>query len=232
MTRGAVTLVFDDGYEHIYRDVLPLLDAAGIPAVFAVPIDPSPDAAPAAAPLRSWQHWQQLNPRHELAAHGISHSNLTTLSAAELNTELAIPAAQLKATTLVYPGGAHNEEVTAAARAHYFAARTVKKGTAALPPHDPYHLPAFDFTQDSFSLTRANWLAVQVCLANRWLIETYHVVSDYITAPKHRVPLRDFLRHLTLLQRLPIRIATIREIIAPPQEDAGKHKPHSSTSRY
>lgn len=211
--RGAVTLVFDDGYQHIWQHLLPQLDRTSTPAVFALPLDPLSRNAPRAAPLRPWQHWRDISPQHELAAHSLSHRDLTTLPAEQLEQELRQPAVKLNALTLVYPGGAHNDTVVAAAARHYAAARTVRPGLARLSPRDPYRLPAFDFTRRTFSVPRANFLALRAWLTNRWLIETYHVVSDEITEPEHRVALSDFLQHLAFLKKLPLRLATIRDIL-------------------
>src|SRR5687767_7922458 len=123
--RGMVTFVFDDGYQAVYEEVVPLLDQHHLPAVFAVPLQTEAVArseGEATLPIDVWRALQSRG--HEIAAHSVTHRNLTTLSPAELATELAEPAKVLNATTLVYPGGAHNETVREAAKQYYRAART------------------------------------------------------------------------------------------------------------
>jgi peptidoglycan/xylan/chitin deacetylase (PgdA/CDA1 family) len=212
-TRGAITLVFDDGYEHILRTIVPLLNKLNIPAVFAIPLDPKTDTMDGQklAPISAWQ--AVANQGHEIAAHSISHKDLTLLTPSQLQVELTQPAKVLGATTLVYPGGAHDNAVVTAASQVYKAARTVKKGFETLPPPQPMRLKTYNFTRRNFSLYKANVLALWACLTNSWLIETYHIISSDNANSKYAVSQDEFLRHVTFIKKLPITIATIKDII-------------------
>lgn len=207
--RGVVTLVFDDGYQSVYDNVLPLLAKYRAPAVFALPLHTAAlaELKRALVPHSRWQALRQYG--HEIAAHSINHQDLATLPPDQLNRELQLPAEQLKATTLVYPGGSTNDVVTAAARRYYQAARTTRRGFEDIQPNDPLQLRTFDFTRKNFSPLKANILALAACLTNRWLIETYHIVDDHETEAWHAVRLTDFERHLAFLARLPLQITTI-----------------------
>ncbi|MEX2054858.1 MAG: polysaccharide deacetylase family protein, partial [Candidatus Andersenbacteria bacterium] len=137
--RGMVTFVFDDGYQAVFEEVVPLLDQYHLPAVFAVPLQSEVVARSEGEPTLPVQKWLTLTGAgHEIAAHSVSHRNLTTLSPTELATELAEPARELQATTLVYPGGAHNETVVQAAKQFYKAARTVERGFERKRPTNPW----------------------------------------------------------------------------------------------
>ncbi len=212
-TRGAISLVFDDGYEHILRAIVPLLNKLNIPATFAIPLDPKTNVmdGQALAPLSAWQEIKSQG--HELAAHSISHKDLTLLTPSQLQTELAQPAQVLSATTLIYPGGAHDETVVTAALKFYKAARTVVKGFESIPPHQPLQLKTYNFTRRNFSPLKANFLAFWAYLTNAWLIETYHIVSNDNASSKYAVNQDDFIRHLKFLKKLPIKIATIKDIV-------------------
>lgn len=215
MKRGVVTFVFDDGYDVVYRQVVPLLDRYGMPGVFAVPLNGQAVAERERRPVVPWAAWLKLNDRHEIAAHSVSHVNLTTLSGPTLEDELRLPAQQLQATTLVYPGGAFDEAVVAAARRYFRAGRTVVRGLEQLPPRDPMRLHTINFTRRNFSVWRANAWVVAALLTGSWLIETYHLVDDYEQEAMHAVPLRDFSRHVAFVQRLGLPVQTIRDTITP-----------------
>jgi peptidoglycan/xylan/chitin deacetylase (PgdA/CDA1 family) len=212
--RGMVTFVFDDGYQAVYDEVVPLLQQYQTPAVFAVPLQSEVVAQQTQTPTLSADVWMQLvKEGHEVAAHGQSHRDLTTLTEAELESELAEPARYLKASTLVYPGGAHNDRVAAAAKHYYRAARTVVHGFESVSPQNPWRLKTYDFTQANFSVWKANLLVLWAWLTNRWLIETYHVVSRQPSQLSHYVSLSDFSAHLKFVSRLPVAVKTIKQAL-------------------
>lgn len=219
MPRGAVTLCFDDGYRAVFDRVLPLLRHYQIHAAFAVPSDTAAlERTEEVALVTSLAHWVQACrvEGHELTAHGVTHQALPTLSDAELADELQRAAGATGATTLVYPGGAHDNRVVTAARRHYRAARTVRRGYETLPPRDPFRLRSFVATRENFHVWKWNLRALWAWLTNRWMIETYHNVavgSVQRTVDRHTVPLDALERHLRFLTRLPIRVATIRDIV-------------------
>ncbi len=213
-TRGALTLVFDDGYTAVYEEVLPLLREYGVRAVFAVPLA-VPEKSIADQPLSLPDTWLSAAARdgHEIVAHGISHRSFTTLSDSELTQELSEPAETLRTSTLVYPGGAHDDRIVNEAKKYYTAARTVLHGLNDLHPQDPMRLKTINFTKRNFSVPRANIHALRALLQNKWLIETYHMVSSRPSALKHSVLLDDLDRHLDFIASLPIRITTIEELL-------------------
>jgi peptidoglycan/xylan/chitin deacetylase (PgdA/CDA1 family) len=212
--RGAITLVFDDGYEAVYQEVLLLLRHYGVRAVFAVPLH-APSNMLMDQPITSYDTWLAAAARdgHEIAAHGVSHTDLTTLSDAELFKELSEPSEVLRTGTLIYPGGAHNETVVDAARKYYVAARTVLHGFNAMKPEDPMRLRTINFSTRNFSIPRANIHALRALLQNTWLIETYHYVSNQPSSLTHSTRLHDLDAHLSFITSLPIRIATIEEML-------------------
>lgn len=213
-TRGALTFVFDDGYAEIYDRVLPLLHELGIRAVFAVPVRSDTVATAEHAPVIQLAQWQQacVADGHELAAHGVDHRPLTSLSPEQLARDLTETKQQTGATTLVYPGGAHDARVRRDAAAVYAAARTTRWGMERLPPLDPYALKTYNATRKNFSLWRWNVRLLLACLRNRWCIETFHrVTAD--PQPFHAVPPDRLARHLRFARRLPIRIVTICDVL-------------------
>lgn len=219
--RGIVTLVFDDGYRAVFERVLPLLRRHGIRAVFAVPVDTALLERTEDAPVAPLAEWKRVcvADGHELAAHGVTHAALPTLSDADLSHELTAAREATDASTLVYPGGAHDSRVVNAARLLFHAARTVHPGFEQLPPQDPLTLHSFVSTRENFATWRWNLRALWAWLTNRWLIETHHNVAFGNGAwstghrKRHTIPLEALERHLRFLRWLPIRIATIRDVL-------------------
>ncbi|OGY37027.1 MAG: hypothetical protein A3E36_00345 [Candidatus Andersenbacteria bacterium RIFCSPHIGHO2_12_FULL_45_11b] len=212
--RGILTLVFDDGYKDVYDAVIPLLKKYRIRAVFAVPLSPMNTRIENEV-VESVDHWQKTAEQegHELAAHGITHHNLTTLSHTQLIEELAVPVKQLSAQTLVYPGGAYNDNVLTEAKKLYRAARTVKFGLESIPPLKPFELKTINYTKKNFSLARANLYALVAYLQNKWCIETFHMIRNRHSAMKHAVSLDDLEAHLDFIASIPISTLPIRNVI-------------------
>lgn len=214
MSRGRITLVFDDGYEKTYQNVIPLLNEKNIKGVFALSIDKSHIEQSEKKQVRPWQDWTHIQEKgHEIAAHSVTHKDLTTLETQELKKELSEPAVQLNATTIVYPGGAHNNHVVHIANRHYMAGRTVLRGFEKMFPEDPMRLKTYNFTKNNFSPLKANLLALKAWITNTWLIETYHMIDDNETNMIHNVRTGDFKKHLSFISRLPIAKQTIYEAI-------------------
>ncbi len=214
--RGGITLVFDDGYQTVYEEVLPLLASYNVRAVFAIPLAPDKGMI-AGEKIASTKKWIVAAKKygHEIAAHSVTHTNLTTLSSAELKKELIDPVTELDTTTIVYPGGAHNDTVVMQAKKVYSAGRTVLHGLESMQPKDVMRLSTINFTKKNFSVVRANVRALQAFLQNKWLIETYHMVSKSISPLTHSVLLDDLDAHLNFITSLPVKISTIREMVQP-----------------
>ncbi len=213
-TRGTISLVFDDGYEVIYRHVVPILNKLKIPATFAVPLDHEAVQRTEDRPCAPWETWQGLQQQgHELAAHGVTHQSFKILDPVTLDEELRLPAQTLHASTLVYPGGGYTPEIKKVAKAYYQAARTTEPGFETLPPHDPLALKTINYTRNNFSATKANARALWAYATNRWLIETYHLVDDAELSRVHAVGLTEFAKHLRFIARLPVRKVTIRQAL-------------------
>ncbi len=213
--RGTITLVFDDGYQAIYDAIIPLLKKYNVRAVFAIPIHPPQNSIEGEklAPLADWQHAAKLD-GHELAAHSLTHTNLTELADKALIKELQEPSKILSATTLIYPGGAYNDRVVKQSSKYYTAARGVTRGFETIPPRDSMRLKTINFSKRNFSPARANTHALKAFIGDLWLIETYHMVSKKLSPLSHSVLLDEFEAHLDFITSIPIQIKTISDIIS------------------
>ena len=80
----SVSITFDDGYESDYRLAFPLLCKYNFPAAFFIPPDPL------VSPALSWQQAREMirDSRFIIGSHGISHSDMSRLSAERALKEL------------------------------------------------------------------------------------------------------------------------------------------------
>ncbi len=213
--RGTITFTFDDGYEAVYQNALPLLERYNFKGVFAIPLNYQKVEQTEGAKVRPWPDWLPIRERgHEIAAHSVNHVNFTKLSPPELNQELQEPKNKLGAATLVYPGGAFNDAVIEAAEKYYSAARTVVRGLEGIPTANGMQLKSFNWTRNNFSPAKANLLALWAYCTNSWLIETFHMIDDHDTKLVHSVKTTDLDKHLKFVSKLPVYVRTIQEVIS------------------
>lgn len=123
-----VMLTFDDGYVDNYQVVAPILEKYGFPATFYIVTGNvgTPE-------YMTWEQIIELDRRGmDIGSHTASHDDLTTLSAASLQAEVAGSAETLKAHLghpvywFCYPSGAYNADVIASVQGagHLLAAST------------------------------------------------------------------------------------------------------------
>ncbi|HWQ14527.1 MAG TPA: polysaccharide deacetylase family protein [Roseiflexaceae bacterium] len=114
-----VALTFDDGYEDAFTVVLPALRRHGFTATFYI--------VTGFVGQPGYMGWEQLaalrDAGMEIGSHTISHPDLTTLDAAELERQVAGSRAELEArlgvrvVSFCYPAGRYNAAVVEAVRA-------------------------------------------------------------------------------------------------------------------
>ncbi|NLT94548.1 MAG: polysaccharide deacetylase family protein [Clostridia bacterium] len=135
-----VVLTFDDGYRNMYDIVLPLLLSRDMKATFF--LYPSKFNTPTG--LTTEMVAEMAAKGMEIGSHTYSHKDLTKISAAQLEQELAKSKKVLEEITgkpvkfLCYPSGQFNEQVIKESKkAGYLAAVTTQMGKAA-HTQDPY----------------------------------------------------------------------------------------------
>lgn len=219
--RGACSLVFDDGYTETLINVLPILKKYQIQATFAFAANPGSVEKTEKLPCAKPNIPDKIKALgHEIASHTITHRDLTLLNTKDLSQELKNSQKIFGASTLIYPGGAHNENVINSVKKHYQAARGVEEGLNDIPPKNFYNLKAFVLRQNTkwFLL---NHQAREAHRQNKWLIESYHLISDQKKDYRFTVTSQDFERHLKKLIALNIWIAPLGTIV----EYILKHSP-------
>jgi peptidoglycan/xylan/chitin deacetylase (PgdA/CDA1 family) len=150
-TRGAslgrgkpIVLTFDNGYASHYTNALPVLKKLGWAGVEDLQLTGLP---PSEGGLTDTQIRGLIAAGWELDTQGLSHTNLTTLSATQLSEDMATARQMLRsrygvpARWFSYPAGDYNDTVVAAVRsAGYVGATTVNPGWGR-PRQDRFRLP-------------------------------------------------------------------------------------------
>ena len=111
---GLVSINFDDGYQSMYDNGLPILDAAGLKSTqYIITQKVDTDSY-----VTLDEVLQMYNNGHEIGVHTRTHPNLTTLTESQMTDEI-VGAKQdliswgITPTTLAYPYGGYNPTVEA-----------------------------------------------------------------------------------------------------------------------
>lgn len=212
LKRGACSLVFDDGYQETLDHVLPLLKKYDLKASFAFATKPQSIekvAGFACAPLALLPKLKKAG--HEIASHTVEHKNLTFYSPQQLDTELKTSQAKLKAETIIYPGGAYDQKVINRAKNYYQFGRGVEEGLNPIPPLNFLTLKTFVLRQNT-KWSLLNRQAQKAHKQNKWLIESYHLVSKKDRNYRFTVTPNDLEKHLLKLLKYNLWIAPLNQV--------------------
>jgi Predicted xylanase/chitin deacetylase len=179
LKRGLISITIDDSWSTDYTNALPILTQHAAPAThYVLTGDVGTSNALSLDMLRALQAHGD-----EIASHTVHHYDLTTLSAADLETELASSRQFLESNgfgpvlDFASPYGAYDATVLAAIQRNYQSHRTVDVGYNAKDDFDPYRLKV----QNVFSTTTVSevdsW-AAQAAADRSWLILVYHSIAD------------------------------------------------------
>lgn len=201
-TEGMVSLTFDDSWLSQYQNALPRLDRAGYKGTFYLTSEPieggwSGFMTPA-------QVKNIASRGHEIAGHSVTHADLTTLSAQQLQDEIVNSKnylqnlTQKNVTTFAYPYGSTNSTVqTALKNAGYTSARGVDYSTHNTATSEIYNLKSQCIeTSDTLASIRAK---IDSAKANKqWYILCFHEVKSsgdqWNTTPARFQAIIDYLK--------------------------------------
>jgi peptidoglycan/xylan/chitin deacetylase (PgdA/CDA1 family) len=178
--RALVSITFDDGWTNQYTNAFPLLQQYGLPATFYIisgELTDQPDY------MTATQVVNLQKAGNEIASHSVTHPDLTTVSAAQLQTELQQSQATLQGviglpvTDFAYPFGAYNSNTIAVGKQYYQSQRTVIDG---LNTRDSFDITQLKIHEVDSNITTAQVQAwVDQAIANKaWLILVYHETAN------------------------------------------------------
>jgi peptidoglycan/xylan/chitin deacetylase (PgdA/CDA1 family) len=178
---GIVSINFDDGWKSAFTTGFPILKAAQMPATFY--IISTYFGKPAYITVPDMLALQSAG--EEIGDHTETHPNLTKLSPAQMQVEIAGSMAALESdgaqsiTTFAYPYGASDAQTDAVVRASgYAAARTIDNGTDS-PRSNPYHLLAREVTEKTSVAQVEQWIDAANA-RKQWLILVFHQLNPAV----------------------------------------------------
>ncbi len=188
--RPIVTLTFDDTWESQYTNGMPILNKYGMKSTYHVLTGSLNEFA---YMTDSEVNAIKLN-GDELAAHTMTHRDLTTLSASEVTAELSQPIAYMQQhygvtpVNFATPYGSYNDSVVNKIKQYYRSHRSTDAGYNVKNNFNIYNIKVQNITAQTTLAEYNNWLT-QAAQQKAWLVIVYHQVDTsgdtYSVTPKN-----------------------------------------------
>lgn len=214
-----LTITFDDGWESVYANALPVMQEYGITSTqYIIPGEFRNPAYLSKAQVHSLQ-----KAGHEIGSHTVSHKNLTEISGEQLAFEIATSKEMLEkdfgpTKDFASPLGAQNDTSTAVVKKHYRSQRNTKGDPKVVGPEDvntrdnynQYDIIAYTVRLNT-TLADITNLIEYAKANNAWLVLTYHQVdhskAGYSVTPKQ------FKEQMRLIWNQDIRTQTMGQVL-------------------
>lgn len=218
--RPLASLTFDDGWRSVYINALPLLRRYDYLGTFYInPLHIETPGFMYASELATLHA-----AHHEIAAHGHSHKDMTTISTSALDRQLNegktyLANAGYPITDFATPYGKSDPEVEWFARKYFNSSRSMIRGTNTRQNFDAYNLHALFIDQDTTPEMISRSIA-ETKQSNGWLILVYHNIGDGLdaTAPlaaQHAtITTEAFARQLDQLQKSGVTVVPVATALA------------------
>jgi peptidoglycan/xylan/chitin deacetylase (PgdA/CDA1 family) len=217
-----ISVTFDDGFESMYKNALPLLQKYGIHStqfIIAGEFD-----NPEYVSLKQTAEIQQAG--HEIACHTMTHPDLTTLSPAMVNYQLSDCKAILSShfgtiDDFASPYGAANASTTAAV-SQYFDSQRNTNGDPTNGVTDADVNIASNFNryniigvtiQHNTTVAELQALVAYAKKNNGWVVITYHQ-ADEGGGSQFEVDTPSLEKQLAYLSSTNVRIVTMHDALA------------------
>jgi peptidoglycan/xylan/chitin deacetylase (PgdA/CDA1 family) len=175
-SRPLISITFDDGWTNQYTNAFPLLQQYGLPATFYII---SGELTDQPGYMSAAQVVSLHNAGEEIGSHSITHPDMTTLTATQLQNEMSNSQATLQGviglpvTDFAYPFGAYNANTIAVGKQYYQSQRSVIDG---LNTKDSFNITQLKIHEVDSNITTAQVQAwIDQAIADKgWLILVYH----------------------------------------------------------
>ncbi len=196
---GIVSLNFDDGYLSVYKNAIPILNAAGLKSTqFINSVTMKNNLAGYMNTTHVLALW---NGGHEIGGHTRTHAHLFSLSEQQQRTEIINGTLELRnlgmlpADVFAYPFNEHDSTIEAIAAEIHIAARTTE-GNYNTKTTNKYLLKSRGVDVDISASQVKGW--IDTALANKqWLVLVFHKIENttdfYSTTPQTFSQIVDYL---------------------------------------
>ncbi|RYZ39767.1 MAG: polysaccharide deacetylase [Myxococcaceae bacterium] len=216
-TEGMVSITLDDGWSTQYSAARPLLKSRGIRATYYLVTD---------AVAQGWSGYMSLAQvqtlyaeNNEIASHTRTHADLTSLTPAQLTSELHDSRAYLATNVgamcgkdFASPYGAYNATVMTSLKAEYASHRTINAGRNYRDTVI-YELRANDVSSAVTVATVKGWIN-QAIAEKSWLIILFHEFSTGTPTRETQYKTANFTTLLNYVKSTGIRTVTVAEGLA------------------
>jgi peptidoglycan/xylan/chitin deacetylase (PgdA/CDA1 family) len=210
--RPIVSLTFDDGWESNYMTVFPLLKQYGMTSNQYIVTN----FIGTTGYMTASQVQEMSAAGNEIGSHTQSHSDLTTLTSAKVNTELKQSQWVLSTllgkpvTSFAIPYDSYNANVMTAIKKYYASSRTSDVGFNTLDTLNRYAILTQNVDVTTTSEQVKSWIDTAI-QTKSWLVLLYHQVdtsgSDYSTTPAQ------FEENLKYLQSTGVSVQTVSQAL-------------------
>ncbi|TSC26020.1 polysaccharide deacetylase family protein [Corallococcus sp. Z5C101001] len=214
---GMVSITLDDGWSTQYTAARPALNSRGIPATYYLVTD---------AIAQGWGGYLSLaqvrtlhTEGNEIASHTRTHPDLTTLTPAQLTSELHDSRVYLSTNVgpacgkdFASPYGAYNATVMAALKPEYASHRTINAGRN-FRDTVIYELRANDVSSAVTVATVKGWIN-QAIAEKSWLIILFHEFTSGTPTRDTQYKTSNFTSILDYVRSTGIRTVTVAQGLA------------------
>lgn len=214
-----VSLTFDDGWKSINDDVIPAMSNYGYHGTFYL----NPSSLDTTNFVNTQQVMQLERDGQEVASHGFSHVDMTSVNANQLDYQLregqsglrAIHAGEVR--DFATPYGKADAEVQFYARKYYQSMRSTDSGLNTRQNFDPYNLKVL-YVSDKTTDAEVRAALKDARAYHGWLILVYHRVQttpSRTTAAGENTVIspKAFDRQLQLIQHSGIVVQTVENAL-------------------
>jgi len=212
--RALVSLTFDDGYESSYLNGLPLLQKYGFTSTqFIVTNLIDTEGYMTRAQVKAFS-----SAGSEIGSHSLTHREMTTLTKAQYDKELANSQTKLQnwtgkpVTDFAFPEGLYNQAIVNDAKPLYAATRGVEPGLNGKDNFNAYDVKVQNVDYATTADQVADWVA-QAKATKTWLVLVYHAVDPTDTSEFNVTP-ANLDTQLGAVKNSGVQVLTMQQALA------------------
>jgi len=211
-----ISLTFDDGWSSIYTNGLPILQKYGFASTQY--LISSKLNTPEYMTTAMAQAFQASG--SEIASHTVTHPDLTSLTSAQLTTELSSSQATLRqlfgtnvAGSFASPYGLYNATTLSGIHQYYQSHRSTNVGFNTKDNFNAYNILVQDVNTDTTPAQVAAWVA-KAKADKSWLVLVYHPVINSTNPDDYAVSPSDLDAELANIKASGVEVKTVSQALA------------------